>query len=346
MADLTLCFPIYNKAFAIDEVLQSFSQRADLSRCVFCVFDNGSTDKLQSKLEGWKKRLNLVVKRHDNTLPVTESWYQAIRMTQTEYFKLCLGDDPCVADPTVAMDHLQDTGCDYVTGKTKIRVMDDDQTPSMYFDMVHNFRRRIAPDLTPAQKTDMLTHQPISWTVLGDVNSFIFHRRCLSILPDCGRSYNGHLGPPDYEWLLRCFLAHRGCYLDQTIGAFDYNATSPTMRRHTEPMVEAHFKIIPLTMMLELLVDPFFKRHLVEPGRSTIQQMAIQNIVEGIQSIATEPFKHLMPQWLDAIERTGSIPTFRQSTLMNRKKPKTLTQKIHREALRFIQQVGFGQRAA
>ncbi|QDV61222.1 glycosyltransferase family 2 protein [Crateriforma conspicua] len=252
---LSLCFPIFNKGAYIDDVLHSFVDYVDLDQCEFVFFDNGSTDESSARIAHWQDRLGAVVHRSEHVLPINESWIAALRYGTADYRKLCLGDDACVADPGPVVQKMQANDWDFAVGLTKV-ISNDPKLGGSYYNRVHEFRQKIHADLTPEQKAEMLLSiDDSTFNPFGDINAWIFSASCLSVIPDCGKTYNGMMSFPDLELTLRSFLSKRGGFVDEILSSFTYNDDSPAVRIQTSANLRAHYALCKASICWEYLYD-------------------------------------------------------------------------------------------
>ena len=322
MAEISLCFPIYNKVRHLDSLFESYETKTNLSRCEIVLIDNGSNDGSSEKIQQWAKRVGGRVVRFDHVLSINESWSEALRQATSPFAKLCLGDDDCVCDPTPLIQKFCDESIEFVVGRTEVKTNEDGLGVNYYED-VHRFRQRIHPDLTIDQKLESLMDNPPYHNAFGDLNAWIFRREAIpKFLPNAGRTYNTFLSFPDIEIAIRAYLKCRGTFIDEVVGSFTFNDDSPAKRLAQSPMLQAHYWMSQSAMCIELLfesglldgVSETKLKKIRESSLLSINQLAFQNVPTidaekvakqiHLEAIAVQPknMRRKIARWL--IKRT------------------------------------------
>lgn len=262
----SLCIPLYNKAQHLARTLEAVLQQT-YPNLEIVISDNGSSDG-SSEIAQEHARRDARIRYHrlHSTLPINESWRYCWRLAQGEFVKLHSGDDSTLAadflermiEPMLRQQEFDFTICET---QPIIEYTDTGLDPNQF---IHSFRAIAALcrelTLTPnrAQRARMLFVKSSICQQLGNIFPLVCRRSCF---PDshwrkATTPWSWPESYPDWDFLIRLFLNHRGYFVEGVLDYFHFDAGSPCNRLIVNNNLDLHENYSAILLPLTVLADP------------------------------------------------------------------------------------------
>lgn len=263
---ISFCIPLYNKAFAIQETVESIAKVCEKYSIDYeiKISNNGSTDisnqELKNRLSMYK---NIDIIYIPKTISAPENWFLALNLGDGDIIKLHLADDLLNDfDISSIINMFQNDDLDYVIGKT-MASFEDEKYRNTYFDDVNNFRSLINKNLTLEDKIKIIEKNGIysGVNLFGDINALYFRKDCIEILKNNFKYNHPSLRAfLDFEIYLRIFITKKGQFFDTFVATYDYNSSSPAIRaQHDTLYMYQTFSFMTNMFIYEFINDMFYR---------------------------------------------------------------------------------------
>lgn len=112
---LSICVPVYNRAWQLDELLQSIiGQAPDNGRVEICISDNHSIDNIEEVVARHRNNFkHIKFNRNDKNLGADRNYLKSVAMASGDYCWLMGSDDKIVAGAIAkAIEHIENVKAD------------------------------------------------------------------------------------------------------------------------------------------------------------------------------------------------------------------------------------------
>jgi glycosyltransferase involved in cell wall biosynthesis len=292
---LSICMPMYNKAAAVARCLGTvLANNTDGMEVL--VFDNGSTDgssDIVRDLAARDTRIRYV--RLDHTIMVQESWRMAMLHAKGDILKVQSADDELhpeflthMLPPLQQSPQVDFALCAEQIIFHNVTNIDTAGLEKFWASINANCQQILAmPDLR--QRARQIATSAAAYNFLGNIYKVLFRRTCLpldrwkTITP----AYPMPTSYPDWDFLLRLLLNHRGIYIDRPLSAYDVTPDAPLVRLRTNPAMGVADNHQLLLQVLTVLADPTLHNLRAAMSQQEIQQLAneaVQRLGKAINS--------------------------------------------------------------
>jgi glycosyltransferase involved in cell wall biosynthesis len=260
---LSICVPLYNKASAVARCLGTVLAN-NIDGMEVLVFDNGSTDgssDIVRDLATRDHRIRYV--RLEHTIMVQESWRMGMLHSKGDILKVQSADDELHPDFLSRMlpllespDHQFALCAEEVRfhNVTTINISEVERS----FGKINSACKSIVAIADPLARARQIAVLASVSNTLGNIYKAIFRRGCLPLdrWKAVVMAYPMPTSYPDWDFLLRLVLNHRGQFLDEPLCIYDVTPDAPLARiRNDKPMIIADAHQLML-MVLTVLADP------------------------------------------------------------------------------------------
>jgi|GEM_PF-5214968 len=262
---VSICVPVYNKARHLGRTLEHILDQS-YTHLEVVISDNGSNDGTADVIASFIARDKRIRAVHlPQTVTIMENWRIAMKLAAGDICKVQSADDPLARDfiEHMVQPLLNDATMDFSVCGDNVSFVDlpvnIDQAAvrQQYAQIDANCREltRLADKRDRAIK--LLSHSAIQ-NGLGNIYKVLFRRSCLplkrwahlkSSAPPC-ESF------PDWDFLIRLFLNHRGFYVENVRAQFELSAASPVFKAMSDPQTRLAAFVAGLLLPMTVVTDP------------------------------------------------------------------------------------------
>jgi glycosyltransferase involved in cell wall biosynthesis len=260
---ISVCVPLFNKAAGVETSLQTVAACRDY-RLEIVVFDNGSTDgssDVVARLARADERIRHV--RIEHTMMIQESWRMAMLHGRGEFLKVQSADDEldpeffrAMLPPLLARPEIGFTLC---AERAEARGLGADpaKVHNAYRDINDTCRRLLAIE-DPAERARQLMKASALENRLGNIYKALFRRSALPLArwSMVTRAYPLPTAYPDWDFLVRLILKHRGVFVERELSRYLITPDAPMARLLTDGTLRVADAFQRLLQVMTVLGDP------------------------------------------------------------------------------------------
>jgi glycosyltransferase involved in cell wall biosynthesis len=278
---ISVCVPLFNKAAAVERCLGTVLA-AHVDDMEVAVFDNGSTDgstEIVERMAVKDKRIRHV--RLGHTVTIQESWRMAFMHGRGELLKLHSGDDEMPPDFwTHMLPPLENPDVDYAMCMEKLVATENADPADMarwegVYAEINDVCRQLLAIKDPGERARLLVLKCTIQNRMGNIYKVVVRRSCLPL--DRWRAiaagFPMPMSYPDWDFLLRLILNHRGHFVEQALSEYTITSDAPYIRIRKDPalyLADCHSLLL---MVLTVLADPTLHRLRAAMTRTEIQEL-------------------------------------------------------------------------
>jgi glycosyltransferase involved in cell wall biosynthesis len=278
---ISICMPMYNKVSAVARCLGTVLAN-NVDGMEVLVFDNGSNDgssDIVRDLAARDPRIRYV--RLDHTVMVQESWRMAILHAKGEVLKVQSADDELHSEfLTHMLPPIQSGQCDFTLcaeqvvfkGNTNL----DTAGLEKFWASINANCKQILSIADLRQRARQIAVSSAAYNHLGNIYKALFHRRCLPL--DRWKAiilaYPMPTSYPDWDFLLRLVLSHRGTFIDRPLSVYEVTPDAPVVRLRSNPAMVVADNHQLMLQVLTVLADPTLHALRAAMTPQELQQLA------------------------------------------------------------------------
>ncbi len=260
---ISVCVPLFNKAATVETALRTV-MAYDREPLEIVVFDNGSTDgsgDVVARLAREDSRIRHI--RIEHTVMIQESWRLALLHGRGEFLKLQSADDEL--DPAFFQHMLpplrerSDIGYTMCAERVDARGLESEPVKihNMYAEINVNCRK-LAAMASRAERARQLVVSSALENNLGNIYKVVVRKSCLPLerWRMVTRAYPLPTAYPDWDFLIRLMLHHRGEFVDKELSHYIITPDSPIARLPKDAAMRVADGFQRLLQVMTVLGDP------------------------------------------------------------------------------------------
>lgn len=324
----SLCIPLYNKAQHIAKTLEASLQQT-YPHFEIVVSDNGSTDGSTEIARAAAQRDSRIkYHRLPFTIPINQSWRYAMLLSQGEFVKIHSADDPTLEPrflERMIEPLLQDRRLEFATCATHPIVEYTDtgleqKACEAWFATFASFCRDLLNTPSQDERARKLFLHTSVFNQLGNLFPIVCRRCCFpaSHWRKNNTPYDWPETYPDWDFLVRLFLNHRGCFVEEVVAHFHYDAHSPVFRiqanNYADLLDSVTLWLLPFTVLTDPELAPL--RRQARPEELTHLVQLVQERIPQLMALSDEVVAFSHPHFAAAL-----LPKLAQYSASYRRNP-------------------------